>query len=141
MSADNSICILKSTGVGRKPEYRVAHVQNVEMTEYHDVAARDEYLQYYFGACKVYRTRERAFRYAAHLLRGEMFVEYGIVEVDLRGRFPGKTGDSENLERNCAAGVLHRRSSRKSRPSCLQRQVKALTERVEQLERLLASRT
>lgn len=131
MSADNSICVLETIARDGRPEYRVAHVQNVEMTEWHVKKERDEYLRSYFTGCRVFRDGQVAFSEAARLYRREHFVEYGIVEVKLGEPFPGVTVSP--ARKGAKASAPKRR-----RVSRSQRRIKTLTRRVYELRGQLA---
>jgi len=84
MSADNGIYILCTNG-----EYRVAHCQAIE-----NIDEDDKYLKEYFGACKVFTTREDALveagRQYDEVMNGSFpYIEYGIQFIDLgRKEFP-----------------------------------------------------
>lgn len=138
MSADNSICVLKSKGANGRPEYRVAHVQNLEMATYDaNPTARDEYLVSEFGKCVVHRQQAKAWKQAERLYKAEYYVEYGMVLVDIGRRFPGSTDASATGQ---AATSVKAAGKRRKRPSKMQRQVNSLTRRVAELEKALAAR-
>jgi hypothetical protein len=155
MSADNSICILQSRGKDGKPEYRVAHVQNVEVAhDNHDEVARDEYLRHYFEKVCVFRDRGKAFKHAAHLYDQEYFVEYGIVSVNIGKPFPtlavastAPNGGEESAPSTHRLGKRRKRSRLYQQVNRLQRrstklrhQVNWLTHCVKELEKRLAAR-
>jgi|SRR6185437_3399415 len=134
MSADNSILVLTSRGADGRPEYRVAHVQNVEMADYHVVADRDEYLACYFDEkTVVYRSQQKAWNQARKLYEEYDYVEYGIVTVDLGGPFPGTAGVSESAPQK-GARKRRKRSASLNQVLRLKRQVRSLIRRVAALE-------
>jgi hypothetical protein len=134
MSADNSILVLTSRGADGRPEYRVAHVQNVEMADYHDVAERDEYLRCYFDEkAVVYRSQQKAWRQAVKLHDEQVFVEYGIVTVNLGGPFPGTAGVSKSASQK-GARKRRKRSASLNQVLRLKRQMRSLIRRVAALE-------
>ena len=117
MSADNSICILQSRGEDGRPEFRVAHVQNLEMASYDaNPKWRDEYLLDYFGAKRVYRRREERFKHAVHLFSQEMYVEYGIVHVDLGKSFPKTAATSTAPDQGEALALTTQKSGKRLEP-------------------------
>ncbi len=130
MSADNSICILETRSANGRPEYRVAHVQNVEMCDYHDVQMRDEYLHCYFDRCHVYRNAEEAWKRAVRLHNREMFVEYGIVPVNLGSSYPRL--HSPKPAEPVAKAAEQKSATRRGR-SRVQKRIDKLTRRVHEL--------
>ena len=124
MSADNSICILQSRGENGRPEFRVAHVQNVEMASYDaNPEARDEYLIDYFGDKPVYRSQEKASKNAFDLYSQEMYVEYGIVHVNIGKPFPKMAASSTAPDQGEALALTTQKSGKRRRRSRLYQQV------------------
>jgi uncharacterized protein YlxW (UPF0749 family) len=101
------------------------------MCDYHDVQMRDEYLHCYFDSCRVYRDAGAAWKQAVQLHDREMFVEYGIVEVNLGAQYP--TLESQQPAKP-AAPSAQRKSGSRRRHSRVQKRINTLTRRVHELQ-------
>lgn len=107
MSADNCICILKTTDNFKQESaytlsntfgkgitaYRVAHVQAVDNFDYYvenEIHNLGAWMQTTFNVCIPLYNRDEAYVLAHKLLDSLHYVEYGIVEIDAsKYNFPG----------------------------------------------------
>jgi hypothetical protein len=107
----------------------------VEMASDGNRRDRDWYLGHYFGAQQVYRKRDKALKYAFELLSAEMYVEYGIVHVDIGEAFPKTAATSTAPDQGEALALTTQKSGKKRKRSRLRQQVYGLRRRNEWLNR------